>query len=166
MKYNPFPLLNAALLQDRIKAGKRYFVRQTYSRAMEPGIRASFLFRAYDATEKSVADEHLQLLHEDPHAFLYDVTIKEQLEKLNIAAQQPPGFRIYYAGKKGIDWKPPQIYQEKIKHYIRRNHPAWKPEKGGDKIRAGLSEEFGALFLTFSFGDEEDRILFDEIEKY
>ena len=76
------------------------------------------------------------------------------------------GFKIYYAGKKGVDWKPPQLYQERIKHYIRKNHPGWKPKKGGDKIHAVLSEEFGVLFLTFSFEDEEDKILFDEIEKY
>jgi hypothetical protein len=164
--YNPFPLLNELMLSDRIAAGKRYFIRQTYLRGMLPGLRAAFLFRAYDETEKAMADQHFKLLHGDPNAFKYDILEEGHIEKLSIAAQQPEGFKIYYAGKKGVDWKPPQLYQERIKHYIRKNHPGWKPKKGGDKIQAVLSEEFGVLFLTFSFEDEEDKILFDEIEKY
>ena len=39
-------------------------------------------------------------------------------------------------------------------------------EKDGEKISIGLHEEFGELFLTFSFDKESDKIPFDLIEQY
>ena len=38
--------------------------------------------------------------------------------------------------------------------------------KDGEKISIGLYEEFGELFLTFSFDKESDKIPFDLIEQY
>ena len=164
--YNPFPLLNERLLNDKIKEGKRYFVRQFYRRGMQQRMKAAFLFRAYEAEEMEMAEKHMETLKHDKTAFLYDTTNPEHLEKLHIAAKQPFGYKIYYAGKKGIDWNPPREYQFKMKDYIRTNHPGWKTEKGGDKVQIGLYEEFGELFLKFSFEGEDDKIPFEEIEKY
>ena len=164
--YNPFPLLNEKLLHDKIAEGKRYFVRQTYVRGMLPRIRAAFLFRAYDENEENLAHSHFQKLHADPNAFLYDAQNKEHMARLVIAAKQPFGFKIFYAGKKGIDWKPPTAYQSKMQKYIASNHPHWRTKSGGNKIHIGLYEEFGQLFIKLSFEEEEVKIPFDEIEKY
>jgi hypothetical protein len=164
--YNPFPLLNERLLTDKIKEGKKYFVRQFYARGMQPRLKAAFLFRAYEETEMELAEQHLKTLVHDKTAFLYDVKDEEHLHKLHTAAKQPFGYKIYYAGKKGVDWKAPREYQFMVKNYIKANHPGWKTEKGGDKIMIGLYEEFGALFLKFSFEGEEDIIPLDEVEKY
>jgi hypothetical protein len=164
--YNPFPLLTPALLKDRIMDGKRYFVRQVYKRGMKSNLKAAFLIRAYDASEKELADQHMRVLSKDPNAFLYDANDPAHLEKLNIAANQPVGFKIFYAGKTGVDWKPPLDYDHKIRHYILKKHPTWRTKPGGDKIEIGLYEEFGELFLKFGYQGEEDRILFEEIEKY
>lgn len=164
--YNPFPLLNEKLLKDKIAEGKRFFVRQTYKRGMQPHLRAAFLLRAYDENEKNIAHSHIERLQSDPNSFLYDAQNKEHMERLIIAAKQPFGLKIYYAGKKGIDWKPPPEYQSKVQKYIAHHHPHWRPKSGGDKIQAGLYEEFGQLFLKLSFEQEEDKIPFDEIEKY
>lgn len=164
--YNPFPLLSMGLLQDQLAKGKRYFVRQTYPRGMEPRLIAAFLLRAYFADEKELADNHMTTLNKDGNSFLYDTEITGHLEKLRIASTQPFGYKIFYAAKKGLDWRPPQAYQEKMRRYIRQSHPNWRPPKEGDTISIGLYEEFGRLYLRFTLGDEEDRIPFDQIELY
>ena len=164
--YNPLPLLTEALLQGMIDAGKRYFVRQTYFRGKESRLKAAFLFRGYEEGEKELAELHLRRIGSDPHAFLYDTMLAGHREKLVIAARQPFGYKIYYAGKKGIDWKPPPEYQEKMKHYIRKHHPGWRTVKDGEQIQIGLYEELGQLLLKFSFAGEEDTLPFDNIENY
>lgn len=166
--YNPFPLLTPGLLDDQVSKGKRWFIRQTFPRGMEPRLIAAFLIRAYDPEEKNLAGEHLATLKKDGNAFLYDAEDPAHLKKLQVAAGQPFGYKIFYAAKKGVEWKPPPHYQEKMRHYLRRHHPAWRPQKEGEnnKIQIGLYEEFGQLFLKFSHADEEDTIPFDVIEKY
>jgi hypothetical protein len=164
--YNPLPLLTRGLLEDQLSKGKRWFVRQTFPRGMEPRLIAAFLVRGYDPEEKATVDHHLATLAKDGNAFLYDAQDPAHVEKLHIAASQPFGYKIFYAARKGVEWKPPTRYQEKMRHYLRRNHPAWRVQKQGDKIEIGLYEEFGELFLKFSFADEDDTIPFDWIEKY
>jgi hypothetical protein len=164
--YNPFPLLTPDLLKDQLAKGKRYFVRQTFLRGMDTRLKAAFLLRAYPAEEKENAGQHLAAIPRDVNAFLYDAALPEYLEKLRIAATQPFGYKIYYAAKKGLDWKPPAVYQEKIKHYIRLHHADWQTNRGGGKIEVGLYEEFGELFLKFNSGAEQETVPFDDIEKY
>ena len=166
--YNPLPLLTRGLLEDQLSKGKRWFVRQTFPRGMEARLIAAFLIRGYDDEEKATADNHLTALAADGNAFLYDAANPVHLEKLKIAAGQPFGYKIFYAARKGVEWKPPDRYQEKMRHYLRHHHPAWRVQKEGknNKIQIGLYEEFGQLFLKFSYSDEEDIIPFDLIEKY
>jgi hypothetical protein len=164
--YNPFPLLTPGLLRDQLTKGKRWFVRQTFPRGTEPRLIAAFLLRGYDATERAMAGEHMETLEKDGNAFLYDADNPEHLQKLQIAASQPFGYKVFYAAHKGVEWKPPHTYQEKMRHYLRRHHPTWRAQKEGDKIDIGLYEEFGRLFLKFSHNDEDDTIPFDLIEKY
>lgn len=162
--YNPFPLLTKGMLNDQITKGKRWFVRQSFARGMDGRLKAAFLIRGYEADEKEIVDQHLAMLGHDKNAFLYDATIPEHLEKLGVAAGQPFGYKIFYAAKKGVDWRPPTIYQEKVRRYIGRHHPGWRAQKEGDKIQVGLYEEFGELFLKFSYGGEEDVIKLERIE--
>jgi hypothetical protein len=164
--YNPFPLLTPGLLRDQLTKGKRWFVRQTFPRGTEPRLIAAFLLRGYDAAERTTAGEHMETLEKDGNAFLYDADNPEHLQKLQIAASQPFGYKVFYAAHKGVEWKPPQTYQEKMRHYLRRHHPTWRAQKEGDQIEIGLYEEFGRLFLKFSHNDEDDTIPFDLIEKY
>jgi hypothetical protein len=164
--YNPFPLFNGQLLKDKIAEGKRYFVRQTYPRGLMAETRASFLIRAYDEHEKQQAEKHIEFLSNDSFRYLYDAREPIHLEKLKMAAGQPLGFKIYYAGKKGLDWIPPASYKEKMKRYIGKKHPNWRAQRTDKKVRIGLYEEFGKLFLKFSFGEEEDKVPLDEVEKY
>lgn len=164
--YNPLPLLTRGLLDDQIAKGKRWFVRQTFPRGMEARLIAAFLIRGYDEEEKTSADQHLAAINKDGNAFLYDAKDETHLQKLQTAASQPFGYKLFYAARKGVEWKPPPHYQEKMRNYLRRHHPAWRPQKEGDKILIGLYEEFGQLFLKFSYSNEDDTIPFDLIEKY
>ena len=162
--YNPLPLLTEALLQGMVDAGKRYFVRQTYARGLDGRVRNAFLLRGYGADEKEMADRHMEALLRDGNAFLYDATEPEHLERLGVAAGQPFGYKVFYAAKKGVDWKPPPPYAEKIRQYILRRHPAWNLRRDGGQVAVGLYEEFGELFLKFNHGDDEIIIPFHIIE--
>ena len=171
--YNPFPLLTPGLLKDQMAGGKCYFVRQTFPRGCEGRLKAAFLVRGYGAEERELAERHFAAIGghpnafaRDPNAFLYDVSVRAHVERLEIAAGQPFGYKVFYAAKKGVEWKPPETYQEKMKAYIRHHHPGWRTKKDGDKIQIGLYEEFGELFLKFSYEEEHDTIPFDLIEKY
>jgi hypothetical protein len=164
--YNPFPLLTPGLLRDQVAKGKRYFVRQNFPRGYEGRLKAAFLLRAYEPIDQLTAEQHLAALHKDPYAFLYDVTVQDHLVRLKTAATQPFGYKVFYAAKRGVDWKPPETYREKMQHYIRRHHPAWRGTRGANPIEIGLYEEFGELFLKFSCEDEHDTIPFDLIETY
>lgn len=164
--YNPFPLLTPGLLKDQIAKGKCYFVRQTFTRGYEGRLKSAFLIRGYSADEKELAEQHLAAIGHDPNAFLYDVQVPAHVERLTIAAGQPFGYKVFYAAKKGVDWKPPEAYEGKIRAYISRHHAVWRTQKEGDKIQVGLYEEFGELFLKFSYQEENDSIPFDLIEKY
>ena len=166
--YNPFPLLTPALLQHQISEAsrKRFFVRQTFPRGKQPLLKAAFLFRGYREDEKNLAEAHFKSLIHDPNAFFYDATTPTHFEKLQVAARQPSGFRIYYVGKTKWDWKPPPPYQDKMKRFVQQRHPGWRTSKGKNKVMIGLYEAFGNIFLKFSFEKEDDNIPFDEIEKY
>ncbi len=161
--YNPFILLSPELLAHKVAAGKRFFVRQTYLRGLQPGIRASFLLRAYTATEQELALLHMQTLTTDRYAQLYDATDPAQAEKLRIAATQPKGYRVYYAGKIGNKWRPPPAYEYRIKQYIRRRHPEWRPTRGL-QIRVGLFEEWGNLWIRLEFEEEKETIPLSQFE--
>lgn len=164
--YNPFPLLTPGLLRDQVAKGKRYFVRQFFPRGYDTRLKAAFLLRAYEEIDKATAEQHLAALNNNPYAFLYDVTIQDHLVRLKTAATQPFGYKVFYAAKKGVDWKPPETYREKMRHYIRSHHPGWRGTESNAQIEIGLFEEFGELFLKFSREDEHDTIPFDLIEKY
>ncbi len=164
--YNPFPLLSRGLLKDQIDKGKRWFVRQTFARGMASRLKAAFLIRGYDAEEKALAQEHLATLSRDGNAFLYDTAEPAHLEKLNVAASQPFGYKIFYAAKKGTNWKPPAVYVQKIRGYINRHHSNWRAQREGGEIEVGLYEVFGELFIKFNHGEEEDTIPFEMIEQY
>jgi hypothetical protein len=167
--YNPFPVLTPGLLSSELFQGKRYFVRQFFSRGMDSTVRASFLLRAYKEEESEIAQEHFASLVKDPNSFLYDTNCKEHLEKLQTAASQPVGYRIFYAGHKGGkggEWKPPTQYQQKMKRYIGSKHSNWRTKKGGPKVEIAICEEYGHLYLEFSFGDEKDIVTLEEIEKF
>jgi len=165
--YNPFPTLTAGLLANQLTEGKRWFVRQTFPRGMVGRITAAFLIRGYWKDEEALAIRHMARLQgKDGNAFLYDAANPEHVIKLQTAAGEPFGYKVYYAAKKGVDWKPPKKIEENIRRYISAHHPNWRAQREGGEILVGLYEEFGELFIKFKHRDEEDYFPFEVIEGY
>ncbi len=164
--YNPLPLLTPGLLVTELAKGKRFFVRQFYPRGMDAALRASFLVRSYGEQEAALAGKHLEILIADPNRFLYDVQIPEHREKLQLAARQPPGYKIFYTGHKGVDWKPPTFYQQKMRRYVQSMHPDWRTQKGGPNIEIYLCEEYGQMYLELCFGDDRHTVTLEMIENF
>lgn len=162
--YNPFPLLTEAILNNRVWRGKRYFVRQTYRRGFEPDLKASFLLRGYAAMEKEQAETHMAFIANDPFAYLYDAGNPAHFAKLQVAASQPQGYKVFYAGKEVPQWVPSKDHDFRIRRYIMNRHPGWYAKKGGNPIEVTLCEEWGQLLLKLRFRNEEEIIPFEEIE--
>ena len=132
---------------------------------MSGDIKAAILLRSYVEEEKKLADEHMERIKHERHACLYDTQDTEQLQRLIKAAGQPDGYKVYYAGKEGQDWQPPKEYQYKMKRYVSRFHPGWKNSVGGQKVKAGIIEQYGQLLIKFSFEEEVDIVPLDNLEK-
>lgn len=144
--------------------GKRWFVRQSYPRGMEAGLKATLTLRSYPSEYEETAKEHLAAIARDKMTFLYDATLPYHLERLRIAAKQPEGYKTFYIGTKIIEWDPPPEYKEKVRRYIRRHHSEWADKK---KINVELHEQNGELILKFKHDNKyKDLILFDTIETY
>jgi hypothetical protein len=162
-------------------------VRQSFPRGYEGRLKAAFLLRAYPAEEKEMAEAHLAALADpecgdcariralgrmwryarDPNAFLYDAAVPEQLERLYIAAGQPFRLQGVLRGQKGSGLEAAGgLPGEDEGVYPPPPSRTWRTQKDGEKISIGLHEEFGELFLTFSFDKENDKIPFDLIEQY
>lgn len=164
MLYNPLPILTPGLLDNELKLGKRWFVRQSYPRGMEAGLKATLTVRSYPAEDNETAEAHLAAIGNDKMAFLYDAALPEHLERLKTAAKQPEGYATFYIGTKIIKWNPPSGYKEKVRHYIRRHHSS---ESKGKKIIVELHEKYGELLLKFKYNNkDQDLIPFDTIENY
>lgn len=130
-------------------------------------LKAAFLIRGYWKEEEELAYQHMAALKgKDGNAFLYDATVPEHVKKLQVAANEPFGYKIFYGAKKGVDWKPPQKIEISIRRYINRYHPNWRAQSEGGEILVGLYEEFGELFIKFSHKEDEDYIPFEMIEQY
>jgi hypothetical protein len=161
--HNPFPLYSERLLDALIKAGHKYFVRQTYKRGFDhfdTEQRGSFLITHYNDLNK--ANIHYEALTNDGNRFLYDISNSEHLEKLRVASRQPVGYKIYTPLLQQ-EWKPsPQIAQG-IRRYIDYKL-RWKPARE-ETVQTNLFTQFGELFITLKFRIQEVKVPLADIEK-
>jgi hypothetical protein len=162
--HNPFVLLTTRLLHSLIASGNIYFVRQTYRRGLDnfdKHTKAAFLFTHYSSLNK--AQMHVEALQQDGNRFLYNNTIREHHEKLEIAAKQPLGFKVY-SSLLEEPWKPSEKMAEMIRRYIGENL-TWTPARQ-DIIGAELFIQFGELFINLKYGAHEVKVPLSDIEKY
>lgn len=162
--FNPLAPFDEAALEGFLKAGNRYFVRQSFPRArdhFDEGIRGYFLFCHYE--NYFLAKEHFDALPHDPYRYLYDWETETDRNKLLIAARKPEGFRIY-TNTFMPDWErhlTSRLHQ-KIRGYV--NRLGWKPKKG-EAIQPQFYPHFGEVYVRLAFGSREVRVKFEEIEK-
>ena len=161
--HNPFLLFDKRLLDYHLHAGQQFFVRQTYQRGMDvhdQTQKGSFLISQY--AEELMAVTHCGALSDDPQRFLYRVTNAEHLQKLHIAANQPPGYRIYAPLLAQKEWKPSSDMGQQIKKFINKQLN-WQI-KGSQTVKATLIIEFGELFINLKNGKQQATLLLTEIE--
>ena len=159
---NPFQLYSPDLLQALLRAGHRYFVRQTYERGsfQDAGTtQKAFLISHYDNASR--ANVHYEALVTDANRFLYDVSDPAHLEKLEIAASQPAGFRIF-TPMLLRPWKPTEWIKGKVRKYIDQKL-AWQPGRSTG-VKTNLFTQFGELFLTLKSGIHEVKIPLSDVE--
>ncbi|MEO8766217.1 MAG: hypothetical protein ABI416_18080 [Ginsengibacter sp.] len=161
--HNPFQLYSPQLLNALLKAGHGCFVRQTYKRGLahfDREQKGAFLISYYN--DKSKAQIHFEALKNDGNRFFYDVSEKGDLEKLQKAATQPKGYKIY-APLLLREWKPSDVLVVKVRKYIDYSLQ-WRAGSG-DTVKTNLFTQFGEIFITLKLGIHEVKIPLSEIER-
>jgi hypothetical protein len=162
---NPYTILTPALLKAMLKQ-PMYFVRQHYPRGGDfsnaPITPVLLTHYVHHDTDKERAERHMRLLMKDRYRFLYDSTLPGHREKLEKAAEQPAGYRVYInlLLKK---WKPSEILKQKIAHYMSSNLPAWKYSPA-DQLKVTLKERYGELFLALLWKGQQCEVHLDLVE--
>lgn len=164
--YNPFSFLSKPLLDAFVKSGKKYFVRQSFPRAkdhFDEGIKAYFIFTQYSEIDQAL--HHLNAISHDSSKFLYEWDNPEHRQKLCVAADNPPGYKIY-ACVLNKHWgkQIESSIKEKTRGFIDKNI-GWKPRRS-DTVKFILSVDNGELYANLKLGAEEVRVKLEEIENF
>lgn len=165
---NPYALLTPTILGALLRQ-PMYFVRQYYPRgaaAGEGGDMIPLLLTHYAHHEVDIerAQRHMRLLMKDPYRFLYDSTSPDHREKLERAAAQPAGYRVYInlMPKK---WKASDGLKSKLSSYMLQQLPWWKYSPA-DKLQVTLKERYGQLYLALLWKGQQTEVHLDEIENF
>lgn len=163
--FSPFAPLTLPLLEAFIKAGRKYFVRQTYLRGRQlvhENIKGYFIFSHYP--DIAQAQHHLGAIAHDPNIFLYDWEKPGDQQKLLIAAGQPTGYQIYSSVFEK-DWQKllTPALREKVSKYINYSLD-WKPGRG-ETVDFQIFASYGELYAKLKLRKQEVRIKLELIEK-
>src|SRR5918993_4199247 len=94
--FNPCYPFTRELLDSMINKEVVHFVRSTFPRGMpkdDAQYKGCFLISHYH--DPGEAERHYNAIRHDANRFHYDARIKEHIEKLQAAAEQPAGYKIY-----------------------------------------------------------------------
>lgn len=157
--------LTRQLLDAFVKAGKKYFVRQAYSRGKElldEGVKGCFIFTHY--SEAGQAEHHLGAIAHDPNRYLYNWDKPEDQNKLLIAAGKPDGYKIYSSVFEK-DWQKQitLLLKTKVKKYIDYSLD-WKPGRG-ETVDFQIFTNYGELYAKLKLRTQEVRVKLEVIEK-
>mgnify|MGYP003348363068 CR=1 FL=1 len=144
-----------------------YLVRQHYPRGADPAsvkCTTPLLLTHYTQleTDRERAQRHMRLLKKDPCRFLYDSTDPVHRERLESAAAQPEGYRIY-VNLLARPWKPSEKWKKKIDTYIRLHLGYWHYTSSG-KLQVTLKDRYGDLFLGLSWKHHQTEVHLEDIE--
>lgn len=160
--HHPLTLLSAALLSALLEEEYHFFVRQGYPAgisAADTHIREAFLITPYK--DIASANAHFQHIRFDRRKYIYQTSHPEEEEKLRHAATQPAGYKIYLALIDPEHEIPdPQLVQH-VKHYISQ-YTTWPMED----ICIQYALQYGELYLSLKYGDEEIKVPLPAIESY
>ncbi|MBC9912320.1 hypothetical protein [Chitinophaga varians] len=160
--HHPLTLLSAALLSALLQEEYHFFVRQSYPAGISTAdahIREAFLITPYK--DIASANAHFQHIRFDRRKYIYQTIHAEEVEKLRQAAAQPTGYKIYVALIDPEHETPaPQLVQH-VKHYISQ-YTTWPTED----ILIQYALQYGELYLSLKYGDEEIKVPLPAIESY
>lgn len=164
---NPYSLLTPEILAAMLKQ-PMLFVRQYYARGAgpydDPTVPLLFTHYVHHEVDHERALRHMRLLLKDSYRFLYDSSDPVHLEKLERAARQPEGFRVYInlLPKK---WKAGDGLKGKISQFMLHQLPGWKYSPS-DKLKVTLKERYGELYLGLLWKGQQTEVNLVEIENF
>ncbi|WP_143307831.1 hypothetical protein [Chitinophaga vietnamensis] len=150
--HNPLVLLSPQTIHVLLDQGYTLFVRQTYPPGAAPAVKESLLITPYK--DIGEANLHFQHIRFDKRKYIYESHRPEEMEKLFVAASQPPGYRVYTGWLKDKRWNPPKTMRSQVRRYLaaRTN---WQ---NGDLVNAELYLHYGELFLSLQYNQEDIKV--------
>lgn len=162
--FNPFVPLSPDLLNALVRAGKKYFVRQTFPRGqniLDENIKGYFLYSHY--SDMPAALTHYGVLKDDPHRFLFDWDKKEDQIRLVKAANGVEGYKIFAnILYDDTDKRVSSKLQQSIRGYIRYKLN-WFPARN-DGLETHFYTHLGELYIELKFRNHEVRVPLIQVE--
>lgn len=164
---NPYTLFTPEILAAMVRQ-PMYFVRQYYARGHgpfdDPTVPILMTHYVHHEVDEERCKRHMRLLLKDSYRFMYDSTNPVHLEKLQKAAEQPEGFRVYI-NLLPQKWKPGPGLKRRISEYMLHALPGWKYSTA-DKLNVTLKERYGELYLGLLWKGQQTEVNLVEIENY
>ncbi len=163
--FNPFALLTTPLLNAFIRAGKTIFVRQTFRRGLfhaGDDVKGAYIFTHYN--DIGHAEFHYGAINHDSGKFLYQWDDLLQRRKLQVAAANPAGFRIYSTVFEN-DWENhiTDPLKERVKRYV-ESDLGWRPSRA-DTVIFDIYVTYGELYVRIRLRGQQVRVKLSDIEK-
>ena len=142
-----------------------YFVRHYYTRGLRDDNAIPLLFSHYSHHEidRERAFRHVRLLKKDPHRFLYNSEDPIHRERLQRAAMQPQGFRVY-TNVLPDKWQPTPALRKRIYAYV--NEKFGLTHNSADRINIKLQDLYGKLYLFLTLRTTTIEVLLEDIELF
>ena len=156
--FQPFQPFTAPLLEALVLKGKRFFVRQTYTRYK--GTHA-FLLSHY--SQRVTAEDHFGAIAHDPNRFLYCWNEDSHRQRLMRAATDPSPYLVFAALFRA-DWEKsiPGHFADCLRQYIGKL--GWQPRRD-DGVQTHYEIQFGELFIRIRQGRKEVQVKLEDVER-
>lgn len=149
--YNPLTIYSRQFIEEQIRQGFKYFVRQAHPLSLgDTRVKESLVITPY--RDFDAACEHFNNIHKDKRKHIYDATDQDSLTMLKTAAAQPEGYLVYEAKFRGAYNGLISPFQDKIGIYI-NEHPQMRMLNDED-IQTDLSIVFGTVMVDFKFENQ------------
>jgi len=163
---NPFVPFTKPLLDAFVRAGEKYFIRQSFPRAkdhFDKGIKGYFIYTHY--ADIAHAQHHLSAISHDPYRRLYEWDNPEHQEKLKFAATKPTDYKIFSAVLVK-DWEEQlsSNLKGKVRNFV-ENKIGWKPSRS-DTLDFKIYLHYGELYAKLKLQGEEVRVKLEDIENF
>ena len=163
--FNPLCLYSSELLAAFVSSGQKYFVRQAFSRGSDANDKTILAFLISHYNDYGQAYEHFEAIASDSNRFLYRWSEPDHRKRLELAASQPSGFRIYASVvRPGWEGKAEKALKVKVRNYMEKKN-LWHPGRN-DEVSFELYPHFGEVFVRMRFRKQEIKVSLEEVEKF